>query len=273
LRIENRESDEHRESEVKTPPDLRGSSRPALDVLEDVETKGVRERRFDVRRGTRVVPGLLWTPPGARGPRPLVLIGHGAAGSKREDYVVALGRRLVRHLGYASAAIDGPVHGDRRNGDAHGPDAPFLEFAQAWSTNAALTDDIVADWRATLDALQGEPDIGTGAVGYWGLSMGTILGLPLVAAEARIGVAVLGLMGLIGPTQSRLKADAATLSCPVLFLMQWDDEMFSRDGVLALFDAVGSTDKRLHVHTGYHGDVPAEEFSFSETFLAQHLGG
>jgi dienelactone hydrolase len=257
---------------VKTSPDLQGSSRPALEVLEDVETKGVRERRFDVRRGSRVVPGLLWTPPQAEGPRPLVLIGHGAAGSKREDYVVALGRRLVRHLGYATAAIDGPVHGDRRNGSDGGPDAPLLEFAQAWSTNPDLTDDMVGDWRAALDALQEDPDVGKGAVGYWGLSMGTILGLPLVAAEGRIGVAVLGLMALVGPTENRLRADAATLECPVLFLMQWDDELFHRDGVLALFDAIGTADKRLHVQTGRHGDVPAEEFSFSETFLAQHLG-
>jgi dienelactone hydrolase len=183
---------------------------------------------------------------------------------------VALGRRLVRRLGYAAAAIDGPVHGHRRQGE--GPFLPFFEFGQMWAGDPQMTDAMVADWRATLDALQDEPEIGTGPVGYWGLSMGTILGLPTVAAESRIRVAVLGLMGLTGPTKSRIAADAATMSCPVLFLLQWHDELFPRQKVFDLFDAIGSSDKRLHAHPGRHGEVPLEEFEASEHFLALHLG-
>lgn len=237
---------------------------------EDVVAKGVGERRFDLERHGRTVPGLLWTPTDAEGPRPLVLIGHGASGSKREGYVVALGRRLVRHLGYAAAAIDGPVHGDRRQ--KSGPDLPFFDFGQMWSSDATMTDAMVADWRATIDALQTEPDIGPGPAGYWGLSMGTILGLPLVAAEPRITVAVLGLMGLTGPTRSRILTDAPKVRGPVLFLMQWHDELFPRDKVSELFDALGTPDKRLHAHPGKHGAVPPEEFEASERFLALHLG-
>ena len=141
--------------------------------------------RFDLERDGRTIPGLLWTPPDATGTRPLVLIGHGASGSKREEYVTAFGRRLVRHLGYAAAAIDGPVHGDRRANRGSGPDMPFFDFGQLWSSDETMTDVMVADWKAATDALQAEPDIGRGPLGYWGLSMGTILGLPLVAAEPR----------------------------------------------------------------------------------------
>jgi len=256
---------------VTNPSELSHTDRRAIDVRADVAAHGVRERRFDLGRGERVIPGLLWTPPDAVGPRPLVLVGHGAAGSKREDYVVALGRRLVRHLGYAAVAIDGPTHGDRRPGDPTHPDAPLLDFAQAWSSDEAMTDEMVADWRATIDGVQQEPDVGPGGVGYWGLSMGTILGVPLVAAERRIVVAVLGLMGLVGPTRARLATSAAGVGCPVLFLMQWDDELFARDDVLRLFGALGTTDKRLHGQPGRHGEVPSEEFAASEAFLAQHL--
>jgi dienelactone hydrolase len=239
---------------------------------EDVVVKAVRERRFDVERDGRTIPGLLWTPSDARGSRPLVLIGHGASGSKREDYVVALGRRLVRHLGFAAAAIDGPVHGDRRRPGGPGPGMAFFDFGQLWSSDTTMTDAIVSDWRAVLDALQAEPDIGVSPVGYWGLSMGTILGLPLVAAEPRIAVAVLGLMGLTGPTRSRIATDAQNIRPPVLFLMQWHDELFPRETVLDLFDALGSPDKRLHAHPGGHGEVPPEEFEASERFLDLHLG-
>ena len=102
--------------------------------------------------------------------------------------------------------------------------------------------------------------------------MGTILGLPLVAAEARIDAAVLGLMGLTGPTRARIEADAPRVRCPVLFLVQWDDELFPRGDAFALFDALGSADKRLHAHRGGHGAVPDEAFAATVDFLVRHLG-
>ncbi|MHB8328994.1 MAG: dienelactone hydrolase family protein [Acidimicrobiales bacterium] len=239
----------------------------------DVTSKGVRERRFDIDRTGRIVPGMLWTPEHGDGPRPLVLIGHGAAQTKNETYVVTLARTLVRHHGIAAAAIDGPVHGDRRNDGVADPTTMFLEFGQAWGADPAVTDDMVGDWRATLDSLGQLPEIGRGPVGYWGLSMGTILGLPLVAAEDRISVAVLGLMGTSGPTRDRIVADAATLTCPVLFLVQWDDELFERDKAFALFDRLGTADKRLHANPGAHSAVPPEEFQATVHFLASHLQG
>ena len=84
-------------------------------ALEEVDTaRGVRERRFVLGVAGRSVPGLLWTPDTTGGPRPLVLIGHGGANHKRTPYVLSLARRLARREGFAAAAIDGPVHGDRR---------------------------------------------------------------------------------------------------------------------------------------------------------------
>ena len=82
---------------------------------------------------------------------------------------------------------------------------------------------------------------------------------------------MLGLLGLVGPTRARLEADARTLTCPVLFLQQWDDELFKRQPVLDLFDAIASTDKRLHVQRGVHAAVPPEEFQHSVDFLVKHL--
>ncbi|HUY64713.1 MAG TPA: hypothetical protein VMV14_09405 [Acidimicrobiales bacterium] len=237
----------------------------------DVAAKGVRERRFDVHRHERVVPAMLWTPATGTGPRPLVLIGHGSAQTKSTLYVTALARTLVRHYDVAALAIDGPVHGDRRADGGPDPSVMFVEFAHLWQSDAAMTDDMVADWRATLDAVWALPDIDGGPVGYWGLSMGTIIGLPLVAAEPRITVAVLGLMGVIGPSAERLAADAATISCPVLFLVQWDDDLFPRDACFALFSTLGTKDKRLHANPGAHGAVPSDEFLATADFLAHHL--
>jgi dienelactone hydrolase len=244
---------------------------PVLEWGAVAASKGVQTRRFDLTRDGHVVPGVLWEPEtGVTPDMPLVLVGHGGSGHKTQDYVTAIARRIVRHHGFAVAAIDGPVHGDRRNDPAADAQLVMLEFSQQWSSVDSTTDVMVADWQATLDALVDEAGI-TGPVGYWGLSMGTIFGLPFVAAEPRISVAVLGLMGLTGPTRTRIEADAPNVRCPVLFLAQCDDELFALDKVVSLFVALGSTDKRLHAHPGRHSAVPGEEFAASEAFLSLHL--
>jgi dienelactone hydrolase len=244
----------------------------AVRWLEEVVDAEVRERAFVLPRGERAVPGLLWTPIDGAPARPLVAICHGASGSKREDYVLALARGLAGH-GISSVAIDGPVHGARRGRSSDDRALAFLEFSQAWSGDAAMTDEMVADWRHTLDALQSLPEVGAGPLGWWGLSMGTILGLPVVAADPRIGAAVLGLAGLTGPTRARLELDAPAVTCPVLFIAQWDDELFERASVFALFEALGSVDKRLHAFPGRHGAVSSEAFADSAAFLVRHLAG
>ena len=231
---------------------------------------GVVERGFRVEVEGRQVPGILWLPTDAKGTRPLVLIGHGATADKRAHYVVALARGLIRRYGFAAAAIDGPGHGDRRPPDRNDEMQVAGDFLAEWSRDGS-TDDVVADWRVTVEALRRLPEVGDGPVGYWGLSMGTIYGLPFVAAEPRVRVAVFGLMGLVGPTRARMEADARGLTCPVLFLQQWHDELIPREYVAELFDVLGSGDKRLHASPGDHGAVPAEEFEFSAAFLARHL--
>ena len=231
---------------------------------------GVSERRFDLDVEGRVVPALLWTPEQAVGPRPLVLLGHGATRHKRVDHILALARHLVREFGFAALALDAPGHGERR---AH-PDADdlqlFSDFLSEWSRPGTV-DDVVAEWTEALDVVRALDEVGDGPLGYWGLSMGTIYGIPLVAVEPRVQAAVFGLMGLVGPTLDRLAADAQRVTCPVTFLQQWDDSLLPRQQVLDLFDALASVDKRLHVHPGEHASVPVEEMEFSVAFLARHL--
>jgi cephalosporin-C deacetylase-like acetyl esterase len=96
--------------------------------------------------------------------------------------------------------------------------------------------------------------------------MGCGLGIALIAAEPRIRAAVLGLLGAHG-----LAEDAARITVPVRFLVQWDDQMVAREESLALFDALASTQKTLHANPGKHGDVPSFEVDSSLRFFAQHL--
>lgn len=229
------------------------------------------ERGFTVPAAGRDVPGLLWTPAQPmEGSRPLVLMGHGATLNKRVQHLVALARILARRHGFAVAAIDGPGHGDRRSDGVTDEIRLFTDFVAEW-TRPGSTDDVVEDWAATLAALRELDGVGDGPLGYWGLSMGTIYGIPFVASEPRVSAAVLGLMGLVGPTRDRLASDSTAIACPVLFLMQWDDQLMPREHVLELFEALGSGDKRLHAHPGEHAAVPEEELHQSVDFLVRHL--
>ncbi|MGI8778037.1 MAG: dienelactone hydrolase family protein [Acidimicrobiales bacterium] len=239
-------------------------------VNDPLVTDGVNERRFDLEVEGRVVPGILWVPADAAGARPLVLLAHGATRHKRVDHIVALAHELVRNFGFAALAIDAPRHGDRRPDPEADEFTVFSEFLVEWSREGTV-EDMMAEWRAALDAVRGLDDVGDGALGYWGLSMGTIYGIPFVATEPRIQAAVFGLMGLVGPTSDRLATDARRVTCPVAFIQQWDDSLLPRQPVLDLFDALASVDKRLHVHPGEHASVPVEEMEFSIAFLARHL--
>lgn len=242
--------------------------------------KGVTERDFDIEVAGERVPGVLWSPADASGPRPLVLMGHGGTQHKRVDTHVARARHYVRQLGFAVAAIDAPGHGDRAT------EAERAEFArslqerreqrqrmggEAFRQMAERVAHAVPEWQATLDALQELDIIGTGGpVGYWGVSMGTAIGVPFVAAEPRITAAVLGLAGL-SPTHEAMKSAAASITIPVEFVFQWDDELMSREDGIALFDAFGSTEKTMHINPGGHLGIPVFERDSWERFYIRHL--
>jgi dienelactone hydrolase len=233
---------------------------------------GVSEQLFTLGE----VPGVLWTPEGAVGTRPLILMGHGGGQHKKAAGIVARARRFVAECGFAVAAVDVPGHGDRpldeeydrivtenqARVDAGEELAPLIAGFQA-----LVARQTVPEWRAVLDALQELEHVGAGPVGYWGVSLGCGLGVPFVAAEPRVRAAVLGLGGAFASAEA-----AAQITVPVEFLVQWDDERLPRAQSFALFDALASAEKTLHANPGKHGDLPAFELDSSVRFFARHLG-
>ena len=242
---------------------------------------GVTERLFDLSVAGQTVPGVIWSPEGARGPRPLVLMGHGGSQHKKVGSLAARARRYAKAMGYAVAAIDAPGHGARVTPEESARFADEIakriasgqgmggEAAKAMTERAASA---VPEWKAALDAVQGLDFVGGGGpVGYWGVSMGTAIGVPFVAAEPRVRCALFGLAGLReGATV--FEAAAKSITVPVEFVFQWDDEIASRESGVALFNAFGSAEKTMHANPGGHMGIPPFEAASWERFYVRHLG-
>lgn len=233
-----------------------GAKRPTREFI--VESESGRRRT-----------GALWLPKETPS-QSLIAFGHGASGDRYQAPIPYLAGKFVK-AGHTVLSIDGPVHGLRQVG-VGGREAFGEEMRRE-----SMIDDMNADWRFAIELAKSESATELAEMAYFGLSMGSIFGIPMLADERRglpITVATLGLLGSQGVGRrfgSRVIDDAAKIFCPLVFLVQLEDELFSREGCLELFDAFGSSDKRMHANPGLHPEVPAEEMRFAFDFMLSRL--
>ena len=213
----------------------------------------IEESSFEVDRGQGRIGAVLWQMPTAETARPLVLLGHGGSGHKRSSRQVQLAHRLARS-GLAVGAIDGPFHGEPLS------PAAYQQLIVDRGVERAL-DDLTEDWLALIAAVGRHTQVRTDRLGYLGMSMATRFGLPLAGELGeRLRCAVLGKFGLeqslaLHPglhTPQRVMSDASRVVAPVMYHVQWNDEIFPRAGQFALFDSLASSDKRLVAVPGPH---------------------
>ncbi|ROQ26889.1 dienelactone hydrolase [Streptomyces sp. PanSC19] len=232
---------------------------------------GVLEREFALDE----IPGILWTPPSASAPVPLILLGHPPLGLRTMYPRLVDRARSAAADGFAAATIELPGSGDR-------PRRPAAEQARAelrrvMEAGEPVTDEIVdalilplvdravPEWRAALDALLALPGLG-GPVGYSG---GVIsIGVRLAVVEPRIAAAAL-FAGSFVPRS--VFEEARRVTIPLHVLLQWDDEGNDRQASLDLFDAFGSEEKSLHAHMGGHTGVPRFAGDAAARFFTRHL--
>jgi dienelactone hydrolase len=245
-----------------------------VEWLGEEVSAGCTERSFILRRPVPV-PVALWSPRSTVPPA-TVLLFHGGSGHKRSERHLQMGRWLASTAGLAVIAIDGPYHGDR----VPSPLAPSA-YQQLIADEGIerVTARMTADW---LEAVSVLADLGLADdahVSVFGMSMGARFGLPVAAAVGpRLQCAVLGKFGLreAAPLHPGLRAPglmttaAHAVSAPVLFHVQWDDEIFPRDGQFELFDALASADKRLIARPGPHAQTRPDDQASWQDFIRLH---
>jgi dienelactone hydrolase len=246
-----------------------------VEWLREETSAGCTERSFLVRRHQDPVPGVLWSPQVAE-PRATVLLFHGGSGHKRSERHLRMGRGLAAE-GIAVIAIDGPYHGDRVPAPMAPPAYQQLIVDEGVE---AVTARMTRDWLGAVDALAALGLADPARVSVFGMSMGARFGLPAAAALGpRLQCAVLGKFGVrqAAPLHPGLRAPALVataaraVSAAVLYHVQWDDEIFPRDGQFELFDALASADKQLIARPGPHGRThPDDEASWLE-FLTRNM--
>jgi len=241
-----------------------------------VEESGSVELDFAVDRPTGAVPCAAWLP-SSPPPWPLVLVGHGGSGHKRSDRIVGLGRWFSSHAQIAVLAIDGPYHGDRVTGPLP---AAVYQRRMLDEGLQSVTDRMTADWKAAIAVLDSLGTVDATRLGYFGLSMGARFGIPLAASlGCDIRCAVLGKFGLVTAAGFYADADstgivadkAPKVTAPTMFHVQLDDELFTLDGQLALFELLGADEKLLLGSPGAHAESPPSAVTCWREFLASRL--
>jgi hypothetical protein len=110
--------------------------------------------------------------------------------------------------------------------------------------------------------------------------MGARFGLALAAElNDRFRCVVLGKFGLrqcsaMHPgmaARERVMTDAARITVPLLLHVQWDDEIFPREGQVELFDLIGSPTKHLVTEAGPHSHTTPAAIAGWRAFIAEHL--
>jgi dienelactone hydrolase len=240
-----------------------------IEWLEEETSTRCTERPFLLHRLPGPVPGVLWSPK-TMVPHATVLLFHGGSGHKRTERHLRMGRWLAA-AGLGVIALDGPYHGDRVPAPLA---APVYQQLIADEGIESVTARMTADWLGAVSALARLGLADPAHVSVFGMSMGTRFGLPVAAALGpRLQCAVLGKFGMrqVAPLHPGLHAPALIATAahgvcaPVLYHVQWDDEIFPRDGQFELFDALASGNKQLIARPGPHAQTrPGDEPSWQD---------
>jgi cephalosporin-C deacetylase-like acetyl esterase len=135
------------------------------------------------------VTGLLSVPKEGEAPFPVIILMHGLGDRKTVDYV-EVGNKYLLDAGYAVLRLDISNHGDRFKYDY---DFDLTDGYRYW-TRGMITQ-TVFDLRRAIDFIQTRNELDPQRVGYFGISLGGIIGTLFCSVDDGVKVPVIVLAG------------------------------------------------------------------------------
>ncbi len=173
------------------------------------ETSGdvtIQDLSFIGASGSRIEAYLVI--PAGKGPFPTIVYQHGSAGTREDFKPEAVLTAATRHIAALTML--------RPTGDL--PD-DLSEAAYE-----------VREIRRAIDFVASQPNLDASRIGYFGFSMGAILGLPLTAVEPRVKAAVLScLVPTFGRPPYSTALFAAQVKTPTYLQFGQFDGLYTRE--------------------------------------------
>jgi cephalosporin-C deacetylase-like acetyl esterase len=135
------------------------------------------------------VTGLLSIPNDKKGPMPVIILLHGLGDRKTVDYIEA-GHQYFHQSGFAVLRIDIDNHGDRKKYDY---DFDLTDGYRYWTRD--IITQTVFDLRRSIDFLETREEIDAEKIGFFGISLGGIIGTIFSGVDVRVKVPVIALAG------------------------------------------------------------------------------
>lgn len=135
------------------------------------------------------VTGLLTLPKNTQQPFPTVILLHGLGDRKTVDYIEA-GNEYFLDAGYAVLRIDIYNHGDRRKYDY---DFNLTSGYKYWTRD--IISQTVFDLRRAVDFINVREELDNERIGYFGISLGGMIGTVFCGVDERVKVPVIVLAG------------------------------------------------------------------------------
>ncbi len=137
----------------------------------------------------KTVTSLLTIPNNVVRSVPVVILLHGVGDRKTVDYIEA-GHKYFAEAGYAVFRIDIDNHGDRKK---YAYDFDLTDGYRYWTRD--IITQTVFDLRRSIDFLETRADIDSERIGYYGISLGGIIGTIFCGVDPRVKVPVIALAG------------------------------------------------------------------------------
>jgi cephalosporin-C deacetylase-like acetyl esterase len=240
----------------------------SVKLISDTATVALYSVEFASTHNERVT-GLLAVPANDEGLCPVVILLHGLGDRKTVDYIEA-GNTLLTQHGYAVLRIDIANHGNRKVQDY---EFDLTDGYKYWTRD--IMAQTVFDLRRAVDFLETRDDIDKDRIGFFGISLGGMIGTVFCGVDKRVDVPVIALAG--GNLSLMFGVDAITKETkeyfsiidpinfvkeiaprPMLFINAENDEVVPPITSKMLFKEA-SEPKEIIWYNSRHRDLPLEE--------------